>query len=130
MMNLQGRDRTTLIYPGNQSFLMETVAAAASLQNKPVIVVTMGGGPVDLSLAKSNSNISAIIWCGYPGMEVSCPESDAFLLTNADFILKNDGLCTEMMMRALNQGGAAIADAIFGVTNAFGRLTQTWYNVA
>jgi hypothetical protein len=58
----EGRDRT------NQSSLIEEVAAAAaaaaaataSEQHKPVILVAMGGGPVDLNTAKSNENISAI----------------------------------------------------------------------
>ena len=89
----EGHDRISLTYPGNQSALIEKVAAAGSEQRKPVVVVTMGGGPVDLTAVKSNPNIGAIIWCGYPGME----------------------------------GGNAIADAVFGVTNAWGRLTQTWY---
>ena len=61
----EGHDRVSLLYPGNQSALMQEVAAAASEEHKPVIVVTMGGGPVDLTVAKSNANISAIIWCGY-----------------------------------------------------------------
>jgi precorrin isomerase len=91
----EGRDRT------NQSSLIEEVAATAaaaaaaataSEQHKPVILVAMGGGPVDLNTAKSNENISAIAGVATRGWK----------------------------------GGAVIADDIFGVTNAWGRLTQTW----
>ena len=60
---------------------------------KPIILVVMGGGVVDISEHKNNKAISAIIWCGYPGQS----------------------------------GGSAIADALLGNTNAFGRLALTWY---
>jgi len=90
----EGQDRSSLRLPstdGDQEALIEQVGAAAG--GKPVILVVMGGGPVDISAAKENPAISAIIWCGYPGQS----------------------------------GGDAIADAIFGITNRFGKLTQTWY---
>jgi hypothetical protein len=76
---------------GDQEALIEQVASAAG--GKPVVVVVMSGGPVDISAAKDNAGVSGIIWCGYPGQS----------------------------------GGDAIADAIFGATNRFGKLTQTWY---
>merc|ERR1712226_1818891 len=53
----------------------------------------MSGSAVDVTFAKKNAAVSAIIWCGYPGQS----------------------------------GGEAIADAIFGKTNRFGKLTLTWY---
>jgi beta-glucosidase-like glycosyl hydrolase len=90
----EGKDRSSLRLPttdGDQEALIEQVAAAAG--GKPVVLVVMSGGPVDISAAKENPGIIAIIWCGYPGQS----------------------------------GGDAIADAIFGVTNRFGKLTQTWY---
>jgi len=89
----EGHDRTSLLLPDNQDALIAAVTAEAAKHNKPVIVVTMGGGPVDISAVKANADIGAIIWCGYPGQS----------------------------------GGTAIADAIFGTTNAFGKLSMTWY---
>ena len=67
--------------------------AEAAKKGKPVIAVTMGGGPVDVSNIKTNAAIGALMWCGYPGQS----------------------------------GGTSIADAIFGKTNAFGKLSMTWY---
>jgi len=90
----EGHDRGSLRLPtedGDQEALITKVAAAA--KGKPVIVVVMSGGPVDMQFAKENSAVNAIMWCGYPGQS----------------------------------GGDAISDAIFGITNRFGKLTQTWY---
>jgi len=93
----EGHDRTSLLLPsgtyGNQEELITEVGAAASLAGKPVVVVVMGGGPVDITFARDSADVGAIVWCGYPGQS----------------------------------GGTAIADAIFGVTNRWGKLTQTWY---
>ncbi|XP_065183747.1 uncharacterized protein LOC135814545 isoform X1 [Sycon ciliatum] len=60
----EGHDRTNISLPGNQNTLVAAVAAAAK---GPVVLVVMTGGPVDLTYAKANSKIPAIIWCGYPG---------------------------------------------------------------
>lgn len=87
----EGHDRTSLLYPGNQNDLINAVAKAAN--GKPITVITMGGGPIDVTLIKNNSAIASLIWCGYPGQS----------------------------------GGTAIADAIFGTTNSFGKLSLTWY---
>lgn len=38
---------------------------------KPVVVVTFGGGQVDDSTLKTNPNVSAIMWVGYPGKAAS-----------------------------------------------------------
>jgi len=59
-----------------------------------VVMVVMGGGPLDISAAKASAGVGAIIWCGYPGQS----------------------------------GGTSIADAIFGKTNVWGKLSLTWYN--
>lgn len=32
-----------------------------------MILVVMSGGPVDLTNAKANPNVDAIMWVGYPG---------------------------------------------------------------
>ncbi|KAJ7239622.1 hypothetical protein O6H91_Y440700 [Diphasiastrum complanatum] len=63
----EGHDRKSLLLPGQQETLVITVAAAAAAENHPVIVVVMCGGPVDISFAKDNVNISSILWIGYPG---------------------------------------------------------------
>jgi beta-glucosidase-like glycosyl hydrolase len=60
----EGRDRTTIALPGNQAQLISQVAAAAK---GPVAVVLMTGGGVDVSLAKADPNVDAILWVGYPG---------------------------------------------------------------
>lgn len=90
----EGHDRNSLRLPntdGDQEALIQQVGAAAG--GKPVVVVVMSGGPVDIQFAKESDAVSAIMWCGYPGQS----------------------------------GGDAISDALFGITNAFGKLTQTWY---
>uniref|UniRef100_A0A0D9XRJ2 Fibronectin type III-like domain-containing protein n=1 Tax=Leersia perrieri TaxID=77586 RepID=A0A0D9XRJ2_9ORYZ len=60
----EGLDRTTLLLPGEQQSLIVAVANAASL---PVILVLLTGGPVDVTFAKNNPKIGAILWAGYPG---------------------------------------------------------------
>ncbi len=60
----EGNDRDFLSLPGNQDALVTAVAKAAA---KPIIVVVMSGGPVDLTAIKANAEVAAIVWCGYPG---------------------------------------------------------------
>ncbi|CAN4122250.1 unnamed protein product [Withania somnifera] len=57
-------DRTELGLPGMQERLVTAIAQAAS---KPVILVLMCGGPVDVSFAKEDQNIGGVLWVGYPG---------------------------------------------------------------
>nr|GLL48062.1 probable beta-D-xylosidase 7 [Ipomoea trifida] len=57
-------DRVDLLLPGQQESLITSVAEAAK---KPVILVLLSGGPVDVSFAKSNPKIGSILWAGYPG---------------------------------------------------------------
>ncbi|KAL6912122.1 hypothetical protein ACP4OV_000927 [Aristida adscensionis] len=57
-------DRLDLTLPGQQQSLIEAVATAAK---RPVILVLLCGGPVDVSFAKTNPKIGAILWAGYPG---------------------------------------------------------------
>eukprot|EP00656_Telonema_subtile_P019845 TRINITY_DN2104_c0_g1_i1.p1 TRINITY_DN2104_c0_g1~~TRINITY_DN2104_c0_g1_i1.p1 ORF type:complete len:437 (+),score=111.58 TRINITY_DN2104_c0_g1_i1:267-1577(+) len=63
----EGHDRTSLLLPDNQDLYVEKVAAAAAAQSIPVVVVVMGGSPLDVSAIKANTNVLAIVWCGYPG---------------------------------------------------------------
>ncbi|KAL3849692.1 hypothetical protein ACJIZ3_011574 [Penstemon smallii] len=58
------RDRAGLQLPGHQQELISKVAAASK---GPTILVLMSGGPVDISFAKNDPKIGAILWVGYPG---------------------------------------------------------------
>ncbi|KAK6130704.1 hypothetical protein DH2020_035558 [Rehmannia glutinosa] len=57
-------DRLELGLPGNQENLVTSVANAAK---RPVVLVLLCGGPVDVSFAKENPKIGSILWAGYPG---------------------------------------------------------------
>lgn len=57
-------DRVDLLLPGKQQELITSVARAAK---KPVILVLLCGGPVDVSFAKYDQKIGSILWAGYPG---------------------------------------------------------------
>ncbi|GLT42629.1 hypothetical protein SLA2020_166190 [Shorea laevis] len=57
-------DRIELLLPGRQQDLISQVAMASK---GPTILVLMSGGPIDVSFAKNDPRISAIIWAGYPG---------------------------------------------------------------
>ncbi|KAI7753159.1 hypothetical protein M8C21_010959 [Ambrosia artemisiifolia] len=57
-------DRLELGLPGKQEDLVLAVARAAK---KPVVLVLICGGPVDVSFAKSEAKIGSILWAGYPG---------------------------------------------------------------
>jgi beta-D-xylosidase 4 len=58
-------DRTSLRLPGNQERLIDQAANAAA--GRPVVLVVMSGGPVDIAFAKSDKRIHSILWIGYPG---------------------------------------------------------------
>ncbi|XP_021725012.1 beta-D-xylosidase 1-like [Chenopodium quinoa] len=60
----EARDRTSVLLPGHQQELISKVALAS---RGPTILVLMCGGPVDVTFAKNDPKISAIIWVGYPG---------------------------------------------------------------
>ncbi|VVA24633.1 PREDICTED: beta-D-xylosidase [Prunus dulcis] len=57
-------DRAGLLLPGHQQELVSRVARAS---RGPTILVLMSGGPIDVTFAKNDPRISAIIWVGYPG---------------------------------------------------------------
>lgn len=57
-------DRVDLMLPGKQQDLIMSVAKVAK---KPVVLVLLCGGPLDVSFAKDNSKIGSILWAGYPG---------------------------------------------------------------
>ncbi|KAJ4849752.1 hypothetical protein Tsubulata_046317 [Turnera subulata] len=57
-------DRDDLLLPGNQTQLINQVANAAK---GPVVLVLFSAGGLDISFAKNNPKIGAILWIGYPG---------------------------------------------------------------
>ncbi|KAF2570016.1 hypothetical protein F2Q70_00006351 [Brassica cretica] len=60
----EDKDRVSLSLPGKQRDLVTSIAAASK---KPVIIVLTGGGPVDVTFAKTDPRIGSIVWIGYPG---------------------------------------------------------------
>ncbi|KAH7546548.1 hypothetical protein FEM48_Zijuj01G0212500 [Ziziphus jujuba var. spinosa] len=60
----ESRDRTGLLLPGDQQELVYRVSRASK---GPTILVLMSGGPIDVSFAKKDKHIDAILWVGYPG---------------------------------------------------------------
>lgn len=60
----EARDRAGLLLPGRQQELVSKVSMAS---RGPTILVLMSGGPIDVTFAKNDPRISAIIWAGYPG---------------------------------------------------------------
>jgi len=60
----EGNDRTEISLPGVQ---WELVSAVEQASKGPVIIVFLQGGPIDISQARDDPNIMAIIWAGYPG---------------------------------------------------------------
>ncbi|CAB4306790.1 unnamed protein product [Prunus armeniaca] len=62
----EGLDRVDLLLPGYQTQLINQVA---QVSRGPVILVVMSAGCVDISFAKQNDKIKAILWAGYPGEE-------------------------------------------------------------
>lgn len=59
-------DRTDLLLPGYQTQLINQVSSESK---GPVILVIMSAGGIDVSFAKTDPNIQAILWAGYPGEE-------------------------------------------------------------
>ncbi|XP_048496996.1 probable beta-D-xylosidase 7 isoform X2 [Beta vulgaris subsp. vulgaris] len=57
-------DRVDLVLPGKQQSLIKSVAEAAK---KPVVLLLLCGGPVDISLARDDDEVGSILWAGYPG---------------------------------------------------------------
>ena len=58
------RDRVHILLPGRQQELVSQVAKAS---RGPTVLVLMSGGPIDVSFAKNDPRISAMVWVGYPG---------------------------------------------------------------
>eukprot|EP00760_Papus_ankaliazontas_P031037 PhM_4_TR5169/c3_g1_i1/m.79927 len=61
----EGHDRTDIAVPDIQRALVDNVTFCAA--GKPVIVVVMAGGSVDLTPMRDNGLVNAMLWVGYPG---------------------------------------------------------------
>jgi beta-D-xylosidase 4 len=85
----EGRDRISLLLPGHQQALVSAVVEAAA--GRPVVLVILSGGPVDVSFANDDPRIQGIIWAGYPGQAGGQAIADAiFGLVNPGKILKSN----------------------------------------
>lgn len=62
----ESKDRVDLLLPGYQTQLVQQVSMVSK---GPVIVIVMSAGGVDISFAKKDPNVKAILWAGYPGEE-------------------------------------------------------------
>lgn len=63
-MEREKQDRVDLGLPGKQENLITSIAKVAK---RPVVLLLLCGGPVDVSFAKRNPKIGSILWAGYPG---------------------------------------------------------------
>ncbi|KAL6548208.1 Beta-D-xylosidase 1 [Orobanche gracilis] len=73
-------DRDGLLLPGHQQELVSSVASAS---RGPVVLVLMSGGPIDVTFAKNDPKIAAILWAGYPGQAGGTAIADVlFGITN------------------------------------------------
>lgn len=59
----EAMDRENITWPGQQLSLIHQLSQVG----KPLVVLQMGGGQVDSSSLKNNSNVNSLIWGGYPG---------------------------------------------------------------
>ncbi|GFQ01574.1 probable beta-d-xylosidase 2 [Phtheirospermum japonicum] len=73
------RDRAGLLLPGHQQELISKVAAASK---GPVVLVLMSGGPIDVSFAKNDPRVGAIVWAGYPGQAGGAAIADVLFGTH------------------------------------------------
>lgn len=58
----EAKDRDTIDLPGEQSDLIKQLAGLG----KPLVVVLMNGGSVDVRREFANDNVNAMVWAGYP----------------------------------------------------------------
>ncbi|KAJ5586615.1 exo-1-4-beta-xylosidase xlnD [Penicillium hetheringtonii] len=83
----EGMDRANITWPGNQLQLVNELTKLG----KPVIVLQMGGGQVDSSSLKSNKNVNALIWGGYPGQSGGQALLDIITVPATDMALRPSG---------------------------------------
>ena len=112
----EAHDRYSIALPGAQDALIVAVAAASRV---PITLVVIGGGSLDLSAAKANPKVGAILWCGYPGQSGGTGTYLPYFLLS--FL---PSLLTYLLLFYFTE---AIAQTLWGVNNPSGRLTQTFY---
>jgi len=93
-------DRVNLTLPGVQSLLVQEVANAAP---KPIVVVVMCGGPLDISAIMANPKVGAVLWIGYPG------QSGGQAMADILFGTTSPGACMD------GRGGAGSFGGCWGV---------------
>ncbi|KAL0490275.1 hypothetical protein AKO1_006463 [Acrasis kona] len=69
----EGLDRKSISFPGVQS---ELISELTKNSKKPIIVVLVNGGPIDISELKSNDKIGAIVEAWYGGQSAGRAISD------------------------------------------------------
>ena len=69
----EGKDRTSITWPGNQ---LDLVAQLSKL-GKPLVVVQFGGGQVDDTQLLEDDTVRAVLWAGYPGQDGGSAVFDA-----------------------------------------------------
>ncbi len=60
----EGLDRVIISWPGVQQ---QFIAQMAKCAQRPVVLVILSGGPIDVSAEAANPLVGAIVWAGYPG---------------------------------------------------------------
>ncbi|XP_057483658.1 probable beta-D-xylosidase 2 [Actinidia eriantha] len=73
------KDRDGLLLPGRQQELVSKVSMASK---GPTILVLMSGGAIDVSFAKNDPRIAAIVWAGYPGQAGGAAIADVLFGTH------------------------------------------------
>ncbi|KAK8955354.1 putative beta-D-xylosidase 6 [Platanthera guangdongensis] len=59
----EDHDRVSLLLSWKRKDLVDAVASVA---RRPMVLVLMGGGPLDISFARDDPRIGSIFWIGYP----------------------------------------------------------------
>lgn len=77
------RDRDSLLLPATQTALITQAASTAAANGKPLVVVLISGGVIDVSDLMQNANVTAIIWAGYPGQSGGQAIADVVVGTEA-----------------------------------------------
>ena len=100
------RDRVDLLLPGRQQ---ELVSKVADSSKGPVILVLMSGGPLDISFAKNNPKIAAILWAGYPGQAGGAAIADViFGAHNPGYFLFSFAIDSSEPKFLVLQGGSCL----------------------
>ena len=111
----EGRDRSSIGWPGKQQQLIQAVASAA---HKPVVLVLVSGGGIDVSAERDSRQVGAILWAGYPG-EAGGRALARTLLDSASVPQTESSYSGASAMATSTPGEPAYSPA--------GRLPTTWY---